>query len=78
MDEPLKCPRCGSDFEKGLILDQSYGHSVQSTWRAGEPTASFWTGTRLGHGPRYPIVTYRCTACGYLESYARPEEEQRP
>lgn len=66
----LRCPRCAGAFEPGLVIDQGYGVKVQSQWRAGEPTASFWLGQRLGHGDPYPITTYRCTGCGYLESYA--------
>ena len=66
----LRCPRCAGAFEPGLVLDHSYGYKVQAQWRAGEPTSSFWLGQRLGHGDPLPITTYRCAACGFLESYA--------
>jgi hypothetical protein len=30
-------------------------------------------GQRWGFLPTTSVRTFRCTACGYLESYARPE-----
>ena len=64
------CPKCRTEMETGFIPD--YAPTVfVSSWLAGTPKPS-WFGMIV---PRKkdlrPIVTYRCPACGYLESYAR-------
>jgi hypothetical protein len=38
---------------------------------AGTPKPSFWFGIVPRRKDLRPIETYRCPACGYLESYAR-------
>jgi hypothetical protein len=61
-------------MDVGFILDESYGRLAQSQWVDGEPKKSFWTGIRAPRADeRYPVTTYRCTGCGYLESYAQVE-----
>jgi hypothetical protein len=44
----------------------------QSAWIDGAPEPSFWSGLKLKGHQRLPVTTYRCSACGYLESYAPP------
>ena len=61
-------------MEIGVQVDHTYGGYAQPEWTGGEAKNSFWLGLRV-KGERMPVVTYRCTGCGYLESYARPEEE---
>ena len=60
-------------MEQGFVLDQTYGARGVSQWAAGAPVKSFWTGTKLPEEKLVPIGTYRCSSCGYLESYAKPE-----
>jgi dienelactone hydrolase len=36
----------------------------------GRPEASIWTGLKIKGKRRIPVRTFRCEACGYLESYA--------
>jgi hypothetical protein len=36
----------------------------------GRPEASIWTGLKIKGKRRIPVWTFRCEACGYLESYA--------
>lgn len=69
--EPV-CPKCRTAMEKGFVLDQTYGAMTQSEWIEGAPERSFWTGLKLKGHTRIPVSTFRCPACGYLESYARP------
>jgi hypothetical protein len=57
-------------METGFVVDQTYGGIAQANWAEGEPRRSFWTGIRLKGVERHAIVTWRCTKCGYLESYA--------
>jgi len=61
-------------MEQGFVLDNAdYGVRVVSHWAAGAPLKSFWAGTKLPDGKLVPVGTYRCSSCGYLEQYARPE-----
>jgi len=70
---PRQCPKCTGGMEPGFVIDQNYGAMVVSQWAAGAPLKSFWSGTKLPEEKLIPIGTYRCSSCGYLESYARPE-----
>jgi hypothetical protein len=59
-------------MEPGFVIDKGTpGGSVSSPeWASGTPEPSFWSGVDLRGVVRHPVVTYRCTGCGYLESYA--------
>jgi hypothetical protein len=59
-------------MEAGFVLDQMYGEMAQTAWIEGAPERSFWTGVKLKGRERLPVSTFRCPACGYLESYAPP------
>jgi predicted nucleic-acid-binding Zn-ribbon protein len=67
------CPKCNGHMEQGFVLDNTYGARVVSQWAAGAPQKSFWSGTKLPDEKLIPIGTFRCSSCGYLESYARQE-----
>jgi len=56
-------------MEEGFTLDHSHGANLQAAWVEGQPRKSFWTGLKIS-GAKHPITTFRCTSCGYLESYA--------
>jgi hypothetical protein len=68
-----QCPKCQGGMEQGFVLDNSHGERIVSQWAPGAPLTSFWTGTKVPVRELVPIGTYRCTSCGYLESYARAE-----
>jgi hypothetical protein len=69
------CPRCRSEMVHGYLLDRTLGGFGMGTWLEGQPVYLGLFGDVLR--PRLersiPIVSYRCTGCGYLELYARPE-----
>jgi hypothetical protein len=66
------CPKCQTEMQEGFIPDHGHqGTVLVSSWVAGPPEPSFWMGLKLGGKELRPIVTNRCPACGYLESYAR-------
>jgi hypothetical protein len=71
MDNPT-CPKCSKRMDEGFTLDQSYSSNLQAEWVEGQPRRSFWTGggVKLPAAAPHPITTYRCSGCGYLESYA--------
>jgi hypothetical protein len=60
-------------MEQGFVFDYASGARLVSQWAAGAPLKSFWVGTKLPEEKLVPIGTYRCSACGFLESYARQE-----
>ena len=66
-----RCPKCQSSMVEGFIVDQGYGAATVSTWQGGEPRKSIWTGVKQDKREQHEIVTWRCSRCGYLESYAR-------
>ena len=69
MSEP-NCPKCGQKMEEGFILDDTHGGLLQEAWAEGKPRRSFWLGIRVKREERHPVTTYRCSKCGFLESYA--------
>lgn len=65
---PPTCAKCDGEMEVGYIPD--YRPSIKpSFWVKGLPKKSFWTGI-VEPDRLTPIITFRCTNCGYLESYA--------
>ena len=70
-DRELTCPKCARAMEPGYLLDYTHGAMAQSAWVEGAPEPSFWTGLKIKGHEKLPVTTYRCTHCGYLESYAR-------
>lgn len=65
------CTKCGGEMVAGFVLDKSYGTAEVITWQEGQPRKTFWQGlTKQAGNAEYEITTWRCGACGYLESYA--------
>ena len=58
-------------MQEGFILDAAQNEHKVSRWIAGKPESSFWTGTKTKGKDQYRIQSFRCSRCGYLESYAR-------
>jgi hypothetical protein len=68
------CPRCRSEMVRGYLLDRTHGGFGMGTWLEGPPVRAGLFDVLRPHLERsIPIVSYRCTGCGYLEQYARPE-----
>lgn len=72
MESHNQCPKCNCEMKQGFILDHT-GHAagVVAKWQPGEPKKSFWLGVQTKDSPQYEITAYRCTGCGYVESYAK-------
>jgi hypothetical protein len=58
-------------MDEGFVLDQAHNFNAQSKWIEGPPTKSFWTGIKMKGRAVIPVTTYRCSKCGYLESFAQ-------
>ena len=69
-DTTVRCPRCDGIMEEGFLLDSTYGAVLQARWVEG-PAVRRWWGSVQRRGRReYKVMAWRCTDCGYLESYA--------
>ena len=62
-------------MEEGYVLDvqgvDAANTKAPSDWIQGPPESSFWSGVNLHKRAKRRIEALRCTACGYLELYAR-------
>lgn len=71
-----KCPDCEGEFEKGVIMDHVYGGiAVQRYARSDVPDTGFQLKLSQAENPFYDVrkvMTYRCTKCNRLFSYALP------
>jgi hypothetical protein len=68
------CYRCGGPLTAGLLTEADYGMSRTVRWVSGGPRKGLGgalAGEGSGDRPRYRVETYRCDACGALESFAR-------
>ena len=65
------CPKCNRAMEIGFVADVAYGVIMQSNWTAGITVPRrFFGGIKWRLQDSSPITTYRCSGCGFLESYA--------
>lgn len=62
------CPKCNGQFENGFLVDRGYDGRYISAWVQGTPKAEKGG---VNVDPGSPVVTLRCKACGFLESYAK-------
>ena len=72
--EAIRCPKCNGEMVQGFIADfKADDRRRVSNWVEGAPIKSFWYGTKASADKYIPVGTFRCSTCGFLESYARPE-----
>jgi hypothetical protein len=63
------CLKCQGKMQAGYVLDKNYVAVFVSAWREGTPEKGLLGGIKENKMP-HPITTFRCTECGFLESYA--------
>ena len=72
-DDRHECPRCRGPMEPGYLLDRAHGNAGNvAAWVEGAPERSIWTGMKTKDRDVFPVTSYRCERCGFLEFYARP------
>ena len=73
--EAIRCPKCNGEMVQGFIFDREDGGLRRvSNWVEGAPGKSSWFGNVPAPAEkRIPVGTFRCSTCGFLESYAHPE-----
>ena len=71
----IRCPKCTGEMVQGFIFDRAEGNNRRvSNWVEGAPGKSSWFGSVPAPAEkRIPVGTFRCSVCGFLESYAHPE-----
>ena len=68
---PQSCPKCNGEMVRGFVLDVGLGAKSFSQWTRGTPPKGvIW---KAEPEDMLPIGTFRCSSCGYLESYAGEE-----
>ena len=70
---PTRCPKCGGGMVQGFLFESEGPKRVVSTWVEGAPEKSWLGSAKVPKEKCVPVGTFRCSACGFLESYARPE-----
>lgn len=70
MQTPPTCCKCQTTMECGFIRDSGSLKAVfPPAWIKGEAEWSNWTGVNVHGKETRQVATYRCSKCGYLESY---------
>jgi hypothetical protein len=66
------CPECQGAMEEGFIPDGlgALNAAKPCEWYEGELKKSFWFGVKTIGKIHREVRSYRCTGCGYKESYA--------
>ena len=64
------CGKCGGAMAIGVIVDHSHGKSYPERWQKDEASVSKWWGLREDRKAQLDVETWRCSRCGFLESYA--------
>ena len=72
MHTPSDCPKCQGKMSEGVIADLGHGQWRVASFIPGAPTVSKWFGLKVRRKDLVPTQTYRCSRCGFLESYAPP------
>ncbi len=74
--EAIRCPKCNGVMVQGWISDMKGSEfNCVSKWVEGVPGKPTWFGSIIPAPAEkcIPVGTFRCSGCGFLESYAHPE-----
>lgn len=63
------CLRCQTRMEIGFTLDRTDSGSYESLWARGQPERGWFGSLKLNSRKCFPVRTFLCPRCGYLESY---------
>ena len=62
-----KCSKCGTDMREGFVVVPV--HCGVPFWVSDKPEFGAFGGAKIEGKEAHSIRTFRCTKCGYLESY---------
>lgn len=68
----MQCSKCSGMLELGFLIDREHNSFEGATkWASGTPQDHIWRWSSVRKGAqKLAVATYRCSKCGYLESYA--------
>jgi len=70
-DHHPQCLRCQNAMQRGFMLDRvSNLSSSRAHWVEGAPSRGWISGIFLSANLGSEVTTWRCRACGHLESFA--------
>jgi hypothetical protein len=58
---------------QGFLFESEGARRVVITWVEGAPEKSWLGSVKVPNEKCIPVGTFRCSECGFLESYARPK-----
>ncbi len=67
----LNCSKCNSYMQQGVVVDLSYAGILRSMWVEDQAENSVVAGIPDHHKRKVKAITYRCSNCGFLDSYAK-------
>ena len=67
------CSKCQGPMVEGFVPDSIGGALLRSAWVEGKPEKNLLGSLKIKGKRSFPIVTFRCNGCGFLESYARSD-----
>ena len=65
-----RCSKCGGLLKEGFFADASHQAMRVGHWAEGPPSYRFLFFLRMRGRKMLPVKSFRCTRCGFLESYA--------
>jgi hypothetical protein len=71
MSLALNCSKCNGQMEEGLVVDLNYQGAIPSMWVEDPAAGSGVVAVVDNHKRKVKTITYRCSNCGFLDSYAR-------
>lgn len=70
---PTRCPKCNGEMVQGFTFESEGPWRMVIAWVEGAPKRSFLQSAKVPADKCIPVGTFRCSECGFLESYARQE-----
>lgn len=67
----LNCSKCSGQMEEGLVVDLNYKGAIPSMWVEDPIAEGGGPATVDNHKRKVKTITYRCSNCGFLDSYAK-------
>ena len=64
-----KCSKCGADMREGFLVDPVHVPYGVPMWVSDQPEFGTFGGAKIDGKEAHSVRTFRCTKCGYLESY---------
>ena len=70
----MACLKCSGEMIAGFIPDAGHNGAlaIPRWYPGGLPEKSFWSGLKIDTKQGTLLTASRCTACGFVEPYAKP------